>query len=485
MANVTGELVYDTNRASSPLASQIDEPGGNHTKKIRTTFPSPLFASAPDITKSLQGPQAKVPPPFLQADGRLNEEYFKVVAAKAGPYIVNKPPTFPEDHAEDRIARCVRTQEIAQEVHGAASLDLQALKAYVEQTEKVKLCLPTIGYFNMPGPPSDSGGSMVCKGGLILTEDRIILFGAKSNKTASASDFITGTTICTYLCCYMPCCVGFCGCVERCRLTSFKFNQLALRENEDFLDSVPLVNAKVSIKNTSMTQLTREYTSGKRPSQACCKPCCDMCGCFGFCSGCYYHGTHSFSYFDEGNSKDLTIDTLTERTVGHDDTAWSLMDEMALASMLTNKKTMGLFENPDSAECRHLLLKKFGKKFTPEQCQKKVQNMRAGVKTKDLCSNKLVMSVNITHWDTASQNIRTTVCVCDPSQVKPEEMMKFLVEASAAKNSMNDSLLKASGTNIALPKSSFLWGGGGASYGKHGGASYGKHVCKMLTCGLF
>jgi hypothetical protein len=47
----------------------------------------------------------------------------------------------------------------------------------------------------------------------------------------------------------------------------------------------------------------------------------------------------------------------------------------------------------------------------------------------------------------------------------------------AAKNSMNDSLLKASGTNIALPKASFLGGGGGASYG--------KHVCKMLTCGLF
>ena len=30
--------------------------------------------------------------------------------------------------------------------------------------------------------------------------------------------------------------------------------------NQDFLDSVPLVNAKVSIKNTSVTLLTREYT---------------------------------------------------------------------------------------------------------------------------------------------------------------------------------------------------------------------------------
>ena len=27
-------------------------------------------------------------------------------------------------------------------------------------------------------------------------------------------------------------CAGFCGCVEPCRLTSFKYNQLALRENE-------------------------------------------------------------------------------------------------------------------------------------------------------------------------------------------------------------------------------------------------------------
>lgn len=46
MANVTGALVYDTNRASLPLARQIDEPGGNHTKKIRTAFPSPLVSSS-------------------------------------------------------------------------------------------------------------------------------------------------------------------------------------------------------------------------------------------------------------------------------------------------------------------------------------------------------------------------------------------------------------------------------------------------------
>ena len=57
------------------------------------------FALAPDITKSLTGPQVTVPPPVLQADGLINEEYFKVVAAKAGPYITNKPPTFPQDHA--------------------------------------------------------------------------------------------------------------------------------------------------------------------------------------------------------------------------------------------------------------------------------------------------------------------------------------------------------------------------------------------------
>jgi len=43
-------------------------------------------------------------------------------------------------------------------------------------------------------------------------------------------------------------------------VTSFNYKQVALRENEDFQDSVRLSTTKVSIKSTSMTQITREYT---------------------------------------------------------------------------------------------------------------------------------------------------------------------------------------------------------------------------------
>ena len=46
------------------------------------------------------------------------------------------------------------------------------------------------------------------QGGVILTEDSIILFGTTGNKEASGSDFVTGTTICTSLCCCLPCCKG-------------------------------------------------------------------------------------------------------------------------------------------------------------------------------------------------------------------------------------------------------------------------------------
>ena len=48
----------------------------------------------------------------------------------------------------------------------------------------------------------------ITQGAVILTEDRIIFFGSTGNKEASASDFITGTTICTSLCCCFPCCKG-------------------------------------------------------------------------------------------------------------------------------------------------------------------------------------------------------------------------------------------------------------------------------------
>ena len=47
------------------------------------------------------------------------------------------------------------------------------------------------------------------------------------------------------------------------------------------------------------------------------------------CGPCFYHGSHTFSYSDDGTKmKNVTIDSLTERTVGRNDMAWGLMDEM-------------------------------------------------------------------------------------------------------------------------------------------------------------
>jgi hypothetical protein len=234
---------------------------------------------------------------------------------------------------------------------------------------------------------------------------------------------------------------GFCGCIEGCKLSNFTYKQVAFRENEDFQDSVKVSNAKVSIKNSSTTQLIREYTAGATPSEGCCKPCCDLCYkccacCSDICKPFFYHGTHNFSYEDDGSKmSDVTIESLTTKTVGHDDMAWSVMDELSLVSLLTDPKTKDLFaQNPDSPECRALLLNKFGSKFSPEQCLIKVllcpatenpsfdtplclirntletcsrienvcsqvQNMNKGLKTKDLCTSKSVKTVNITHWD--------------------------------------------------------------------------------------
>lgn len=444
-------------------------------KLIRTVFPSPLFATAEVLLQKLSGPAVKVPPPVLQEDGCIDKEYFGMLAAEKGPYITNVPPNFPEDHAADRIERCCKTQETTQAVHGAVSLDLKAIEAYVAKTDTVVACLPTIGYMNMPGPPNDCGGTMVCNGAVILTEDRIFMFGSNSNKEASASDFITGTTFCTYVCCCLPCCHGFCGCIESCKVTSFSYKQVALRENEDFQDSFRLSNAKVSIKSTSMTKITREYTAGKIPSDSSGKPSKSCCS--GICEPFFYHGSHTFQYSDDGSQmKNMTIDSMSERTVGHDDMAWGLMDEMALASLLTDPKTKDLFrKDTNSLECRSLFLKKFGSKFSVAQCQQKVQNLTQGLKTKDLCTSKSVMTINITHWDAASQKIRTTVAVCDPSQVTPEDMMKFQVDASVAKNSMDDSLLRTSASDVAGPKTTSGFGGRGG--GGVGGMLKGMTLC--------
>ena len=49
-----------------------------------------------------------------------------------------------------------------------------------------------------------------------------------------------------------------------------------------------------------------------------------------------------------------------------------LADELLLTSLMTDPKAKSLFENPGSPEFRVLMLKNFGSKFSPEQCQMKV-----------------------------------------------------------------------------------------------------------------
>ena len=60
--------------------------------------------------------------------------------------------------------------------------------------EKVISVLETVGYLNLPGPPNESGGNLLGKGGVILTGDKIILFGSKGKQKATAYESINGTT---------------------------------------------------------------------------------------------------------------------------------------------------------------------------------------------------------------------------------------------------------------------------------------------------
>ena len=47
------------------------------------------------------------------------------------------------------------------------------------------------------------------------------------------------------------------------------------------------------------------------------------------CDPCFYHGAHTFAYSHDGTmNKSVTIDSMTEKTVGRNDMAWGLMDEM-------------------------------------------------------------------------------------------------------------------------------------------------------------
>jgi len=54
--------------------------------------------------------------------------------------------------------------------------------------------------------------------------------------------------------------------------------------------------------------------------------------------------------------KNVTMESLSERTVGHNNMDWGLMDKMALVSLLTDPTTKALFVgDPDSPECRAFL----------------------------------------------------------------------------------------------------------------------------------
>jgi len=320
---------------------------------------------------------------------------------------------------------------------------------------------------------------MVGGGAVILTEDRIILCGTRSEMSASAKDSIAGTTLCTYI---MPCCPGFCGCFNCCRLTTFSYEQVANRQNTDLQDTIKLSGAKVSFKVTNVTDILRKYVTGSMPSEGggcgCCTPCkicCKIICEMGCTQACFYHGSHNFAYADK--PADKTVDAITTKTVGHDDTAWGVGDELTLASLITDKKTKHLFADPESAEFRAKMIEKFGSKYTPEQCHSKVSNMLKGLKTADKCTRKTVMALSVTHWDPASQKVRTTVCVCDPDKVKTEDMMQFQVEASGAKNSMSESGALCSGSAAPVASASF---GGGMGGGGGGGMAMAMGMLKQL-----
>jgi hypothetical protein len=91
---------------------------------------------------------------------------------------------------------------------------------------------------------------MVGSGAVILTEERIILCGSKSDMSASATDKIAATTMCTFLCWCCPSVWGCCGCLEQCRRTSYSYEQVANRENHDQQNTIKLSNAQVCVRET-------------------------------------------------------------------------------------------------------------------------------------------------------------------------------------------------------------------------------------------
>ena len=119
---------------------------------------------------------------------------------------------------------------------------------------------------------------------------------------------------------------------------------------------------------------------------------------------CYYHGSNRFGY-DEDTSKGNDLAACTDQESGHDDDAWSAMEELRLMQLATSSKTKHLFENPeDSPEFQGLLMRHLPG-IRPEQCRIKIKNMNNNLKTTDLCKTSKVLALKVTHWDNASQQV--------------------------------------------------------------------------------
>lgn len=207
------------------------------------------------------------------------------------------------------------------------------------------------------------------------------------------------------------------GCLECCQVTKFSYEQVASRENEDFQHVIMPATSSISFKTITLTELKRKYSGTKSASftgecGSCCCKCCDCAGlcsglCSGLCKSCFYIGNIRFTY-TEDSSKKNTMDKLTQKKAGHDDDAWSAMDDMLLLSLTTAGKTKHLFQSPNSAQCRALLVRHFGSRFSADQCLARLENVNKNLKTTDECTSTVVRALKITHWDVACQKVRAS-----------------------------------------------------------------------------
>lgn len=168
------------------------------------------------------------------------------------------------------------------------------------------------------------------------------------------------------------------------------------------------------------------------------------------CAECIYHGRTYFSYAEDSTSNN-TITSRIKKEAGHDDSKWTAADELLLLFLNTNYKTRDHFKQPSSLAFRALILRHFGTRYTPDECSKKLENAKRNIKTTDKCSTINFMTLKITHWDAASQQVRTTVAICDPSLLSAEDAMRFQVEATYAKNAMTELKFVESGVAKANP----------------------------------